>query len=302
MPLPFQKKEMKMHFLNPFRDFSPDVVFIAVKTQDVENTCRRIKPFIGSIPIVMMQNGVVSSEIAGSILGKENIVSCTLLLNAQFQKPGVATYVNQNSIVVGEPFTQNGPRTKQIQTLLGKVAETKISDNILGIQWSKLFINAMGNALDGMTGLPLGVYIKHKALRIIAISILQEAFHVVERAGIRLEPLPGIPLAFFKLLIALPTPIAAGVLKYAMTFKGDKNIITSTLQSLRKGKKTEIDFLNGEFVRLGNQTGFPTPVNAKVVELIHEIERGGLFYAPEELANIFDNLRSPWTEKERATR
>jgi len=268
-------------------DFSPDIVFIAVKTQDVDHTCKHIKPYIGNIPIIMMQNGVISSEIAGSIFGKEKIISCILLLNVRFQTPGVVTYVSKNPIVVGDAFTKSETRIYQIQMLLDTVAGTEISENILGVQWSKLFINAMSNALDGITGLPLGEYVHSRAVRRVGILILKEASHLVNTAGIHLESLPGIPLPLLKLMISLLLPLSTWLLKYVMSSKGNNDIMTSTLQSLRRGKKTEIDFLNGEFVRLGKQIGVPTPVNTKIVELIHKIERGGSFYSPEEVARMF---------------
>jgi len=268
-------------------DFNPDIVFISVKTQDVQKVCNEIQPYVNDAPVVMMQNGVTSAEIAASVFKKENIISCILLLNAQFLKPGSVTYVNKSPIVIGQAFSRNGERMKEIQSILSKLARTEISDNILGAQWAKLFINAMGNGLDGMTGLSVGEYIKYPGLLRIGVLILKEVLRLMEEAGIRLETLPSYPMHFFKLIISAPTPIATRLLKQIIRFKGDKDIITSTLQSLRKGKKTEIDYLNGEFVRLGRQTGTFAPFNSKVVELIHEIERTQKFYSPEDLIRIF---------------
>ncbi|MBU3915685.1 ketopantoate reductase family protein, partial [bacterium] len=253
-------------------DFKPDIVFLAGKTQDVEESCLEIKPLIGDIPIVLMQNGVRSADIAASILGEKNIISCILLLNAQFLEPGIVTCINQKPSIIGEMFDKNGERIKQIQALLNHVSETIISDNIRGAQWTKLFINAMGNSIDAMTGLTLGEYVKYYNIRKIAVQILKEALKVVETATIKLEKLPGIPISAFKTIIKMPTPLAAFILKYAMSSKGNSDIVTSTLQSIRKGKKTEIDYINGEFVKLGMRIGVQTPYNSKVVELIHTIE------------------------------
>ncbi len=272
-------------------DFAPDMVFVAVKSQDVERTCQQIKPHIGDIPVIMMQNGVVSSEIAASIFGEKNIISCVLLLNVKFEAPGVVTYVHENSIVVGQAFGKNDEATiQQVQALLNMLARTEVSDNILGVQWAKLFVNAMSNTLDGMTGMPMGEYIQYRGLRRIGVLILKEAMQLVNAAGIQLESLPGIPLKEFQLMVSLPTPIAAWVLGVALRRQGSSDIVTSTLQSLRKGKPTEIDYLNGEFVKLGKQIGYPTPYNAEVVALIHEVERTGSFYTPDALAQIFENL------------
>jgi 2-dehydropantoate 2-reductase len=88
-------------------DFPPDIVFVSVKTQDVETTCRRIKSYVGEVPVVMMQNGVISSGIAGSIFGRERIISCVLLFNAQFLVPGVVTQARRGPIVIGKVFSHD---------------------------------------------------------------------------------------------------------------------------------------------------------------------------------------------------
>ncbi len=268
-------------------DFKPDILFLAAKTQDVEEICRDIRPFVTNVPVVLMQNGVRATDIAASILGEENLVSCILLLNAQFTKDGAVSYVNRNSTVIGGPFDKNPDSIARIQSLLNHVSDTTISKNIRGAQWTKLFINAMSNSVDAMTGLTLGEYAKSYRVRRIAAKILKEALQTVEAAGIELEELPGIPIASFKRIIRMPTPIAAVVLKFALTSKGSSDIITSTLQSIRKGKRTEIDYINGEFVKLGREIGVPTPYNSKVVELIHEIEESHVFYSPKDLSRLF---------------
>ncbi len=77
-------------------------------------------------------------------------------------------------------------------------------------------------------------------------------------------------------------------MRFALSSKGSSDIITSTLQSIRKGKKTEIDYINGEFVKLGKEMNIPTPHNSKVIELIHKIEESQVFYSPNELSRLFD--------------
>jgi 2-dehydropantoate 2-reductase len=65
----------------------------------------------------------------------------------------------------------------------------------------------------------------------------------------------------------------------------------STLQSLQRGRPTEIDYLNGEVVRLGAELGVPTPLNARLIELVHQVERSGRFWKPEALCAAV-NLRT----------
>ncbi|NNF99362.1 MAG: ketopantoate reductase family protein [Desulfobacteraceae bacterium] len=268
-------------------DFKPDIILIAVKTQDVEQICQEIKSIDSDIPILMMQNGIRSADMAASILGKRYLISCILLLNARFLQPGVVNYVNRRPIVIGEAFKTNSLKTKWIKNILDHVSDTFISNNIRGAQWTKLVINAMSNSIDAMTGLTLGEYVKRDEIRRVAVEILKEALRVVDSAGIKLESLPGIPISIFKVMIGLPTPMAALLLRYMMRSKGNSDIMTSTLQSIRMGQKTEIDYINGEFVKLGERLGIRTPFNAKAVELIQQIEESKVFLSPEQLKTHF---------------
>lgn len=271
-------------------EFEPDLVFISSKTQDVEEICRRNQPLIKNIPVVMIQNGVRSANIAAKYISRKNIVSCILLLNARFMEPGKIHYVNPQPTIIGAPFGECTESIHIIQNLLGMTAKTQISHNIRGVQWTKLLINSISNSMDGMTGLKLGDYILHKGLREIAIRILREAMQVLNEAGVRLENLPSASVSGLKLLSKMPLPIAGAIFKQAMIRKGDADIISSTLQSIQKSRKTEIDYLNGEIVRLAEQHELWAPVNTKVVELIHEIEQTHSFYTPEKLVMIFKSL------------
>lgn len=268
-------------------DFQPDLTLITVKNQDVAAACWAIKPYMGAGPVVMMQNGVSGIETAAAVFGRNHIIGCTLMLNARFLSPGCVTYANQAPIVIGRTVGPNDEAVAQLQLLLGQVAATTISSDIRGVQWTKLMINAVSNSLDGMTGLNFNTCLQHPEMRRIAVLILKEAICLMNHAHIRPAPIPGLPLAFFRFVPRLPTPIAMQLFKLVARAKTSGEIKTSTLQSLLKRQATEIDYLNGEFVRLGQSLGMPAPMNTKVVELIHAIERCGKFYAPSELIAEF---------------
>ncbi|MBU2431898.1 MAG: NAD(P)-binding domain-containing protein, partial [Proteobacteria bacterium] len=208
--------------------FKPDIIFLAVKTQDLESACRDIKPNAAGVPVVLMQNGVRSIDIASGILGKHDIVSCILLLNARFVTPGTVTCMNKEPIIIGKASGENKKVIDDIRSLLNPICDTTISDDIRGAQWTKLLINAMANGIDAMTGLSLGEYMQDRRLRRIGVMILKEALMLLDKAGIGLARLPGIPLSAFKALISLPTPVAAFLLQFAIPSKGNKKVVTST--------------------------------------------------------------------------
>ncbi len=267
-------------------DFQPDLVLLAVKTQDVEAACRQIKVFVQNIPILTLQNGVTSDAIAASILPREAILSGVVMVNAQFLIPGEIIYARPGALVIGEAFKPNGNRVRDIQALLRVAIRTEISNNIQGVHWTKLLINNLGNGLEAMTGQSIRDCMRHPGLKRIGVLALREGYQVIEKAGFHLAPLPGVPVPALQLLLRAPLPVSEGILTLSM---GSLKTLSSTLQSLRRGRPTEIDYLNGEIVRLGRQAGLPTPYNSKVVEIVKEVERSRQFQTADELVCRFSS-------------
>ena len=265
-------------------DFKPDLVLLAVKTQDVESACRQIQEQVQSALLVTLQNGVMSDTIAAEILPRDNILSGVVMLNVQFMEPGRITYARRGSLVIGEAFDNNGPRVKVIQAVLNRGIPTRISDNMRGVHYTKLLVNNLANGLEAMTGMSIRECMRHASLRKISIMTLREGYHAIQKAGIHLEALPGVPTPFLQFIIRSPLPVAAWSVRLAMA---TSDTLSSTLQSLRRGKLTEIDYLNGEIVNLGKLVGLPTPYNSKVVEVVKRVEETSWFLTLDELTRLF---------------
>ncbi len=268
-------------------DFRPDLVLLTVKAQDVADACRQIQPWAAGVPLVALQNGLRSDEIAASILGAENIIRCVVFFEASYLEPGRVTYLAEGSLVLGGPPAADPARMGQIQALLRPALPVTVTDNIVGAKWTKLLANAMGNSLDAMTGLSLAVGMRHPGLQRIGVRLLREGLAVAQAAGVRLEPLPGFPVVAFKAILGSPLPVASAFLGRAVRKGRSADSMTSTLQSLRRGRRTEIDYLSGEIVRVGRELGLPTPCTALAVELVHEVERTGRFFPPDEVERLF---------------
>ena len=276
-------------------DFRPGLVLVAVKTQDVEAACRSIKAYLQQdTPVVTLQNGVRGDEIAASVLPKENILSGIVVFNAQFLQPGEVNFARGGALVIGEAFGPNGQRARDVQVALNRAVPTTVTDNIRSAHWTKLLINNLANGLEAMTGLTVRECLRHPGLRKIGTLALKEGYSVIDRAGIRLAPLPGIPAPVLMLIIRSPMPVAAQLLSLSM---GSLKTLSSTLQSLRRGRPTEIDYLNGEIVRLGSKHGLTTPYNTTIVTVVREVEQSRKFYAPDELVRCFSAWQPPEAQR-----
>lgn len=263
-------------------DFKPNLVLLTTKTQGVAAAAREIRPYAIGVPVVTMQNGIRSDELVAKVLGKDDILSCVVLFGATFLEPGSVTYSPQGVLVLGVPFGSIDERARTIAATLNRAIPTHLSANIAGAHWTKLIVNE-NNALPAVTGLSIQDVNRQPALNNLSILLMREAMATIAAAGIKLTSLPKLPAAALRTMLRMPLPVAARLLRLLSRSLGKTPALGSTLQSIRRGESTEIDYLNGEIVALGRRTGRPTPCNAAVVDLVHQVESTGKFLTAGEV-------------------
>ena len=159
--------------------------------------------------------------------------------------------------------------------LLEKMGPVDVDENFIGTRWSKLLINAAFSGMSTVLGCTFGEAAGPKDSRRIVQRIIKECIDVCDASGIRIEPVQGKDIvklldyrnSFKKAVSFFIIPIA--IRKHAL-------LKASMLQDIERGKKTEVDSINGAVCAQGRKVGVPTPCNDKVVEIIHLIENGNL--------------------------
>jgi len=259
-------------------DVRPALALLAVKSQDVLPAVQASLPFLMDVPLVTLQNGVRSDDLVAGVLPPHQIVSAVISIIATYLTPGIVTIVSPGSLVIGHPFATTEPILPMVADILNQAIPTHISANIRGAHWLKLLVN-VNNALPAITNFTVQEVYADPYLSQLVIRLLREGLAVVTRAGIQLESLPDVSVALIRLLGRLPVRLAArlAAAKVRRTVS-TAPILGSTLQSLRRHRLTEIDYLNGEIVRLGAEAGVPTPLNAIMVAMVHHVEKSGRFY------------------------
>lgn len=271
-----------------YLDFMPDLALLAIKTQDVEIAVREIEPYVSGIPIVTMQNGVQSDRLVASVLGKGNVISCVVLFGGTFLEPGRAIYSPKGVLAIGEPFRSNGKRVNDIAAVLDKAMPTHISGNIHGAHWTKLIMN-LNNAIPAITGLSIQETSDQPELRKLSVMLMREGLNTTRAVDIELSSLPNLPISVIKTMLKMPVPAVSLLLKLMSKSMGNVPVFGSTLQSIKRSKTTEIDYLNGEIVGLGKKSGIPTPYNTVVVDMVHQVEATGKFLTTDEVMAAVEN-------------
>lgn len=149
------------------------------------------------------------------------------------------------------------------------------SSNIVGVQWGKMLVN-LNNAINAISGVSLADELRQRDFRRAWAMSITEAMTLVRAAGIDLvDPLP-MPLALMPQIMRLPDTLYRYVMLSASGGKVrvDPHARSSMADDLARGRKTEVDYLQGEVVRLAERLGRKAPVNARLVELVRDAEAG----------------------------
>jgi 2-dehydropantoate 2-reductase len=226
-----------------------DVVLFCVKTTDTESTARSLAPLLSSsATVVSLQNGVDNADKirAAGI----DALSAVVYVAASVPEPGRVKHVGRGDLVVGP----RSARSEKFAALFERAGVAcRISDNIDGELWTKLIWNCALNAISALGRAKYGQIAATKDALKVVETVVNEVLAVAAAAHIQI---PG-----------LDTPQAglAGALKIATQMS---NAISSTGQDLMRGKRTEIDSLNGYISRRGVELGVPTPVNHALFALV----------------------------------
>jgi 2-dehydropantoate 2-reductase len=261
-----------------------EVVFLATKANDAVEAARDLLPFLTvNAVVVSLQNGICEESLA-EILGSSRVIGCVVGWGASMHGPGELEMTSGGEFVIGAMDRQSEGKLPLIKHMLDEIAPTRISENIMGELFAKLIINACINSLGVIAGVKLGQLLAMKRAREIFIAIMREAMAVADALGIRVEPGGGGKLDYYRFLEegTVFSHMERHLLIRIIGFKY-RRIKSSSLQSIERGRRTEIDYLNGYFCERGRQHGVPTPINDAVVRMVKEIEAGQRRMTPENL-------------------
>ena len=265
-------------------DFRPDLTLLTVKTQDVVAAVKANLAFLRDVPVVTFQNGVRSDQLVAGILPREQILSAVVLTHVTYLLPGKVTVVYRGKLILGRPFGKRDGKLDEVARILNQAVPTQVTNNIQGAHWLKLIVN-LNNALPAITNQTMNQVYANASLRNLAVGLMREGLRVIDRANIRLESLPQVSVALTRLVSWMPSGIAGRIAAAKVRqLATEWPLWGSTLQSIQRGRPTEIDYLNGEIVELGKRYGEATPLNAKIVEWVHQVEGTGEFLSAEEIA------------------
>jgi 2-dehydropantoate 2-reductase len=264
-------------------NYFPELVILATKTQDIEQAIKDNLSLIRNALILTIQNGVQADSIVARFLPRENIVSSIVMFGSTYLKPAKLVHNFEGSWIIGWPYPGRKPdELTDLSRILSKAFPVVIAENIIGMKFLKIFANA-NNCLPAILGKSMQEVFSDHDISRISIAIWKEALEVIGEAGIKLVSLPGFPVENITRLTSLPIAQAADIFSQTMKNLSKEPLYGSILQSIMRGRSSEIDYINGEFVRLAEKRKIPAPINNVLVNMVHEVEKNKRFYSKTEL-------------------
>ncbi|MBQ0093208.1 MAG: ketopantoate reductase family protein [Bacteroidales bacterium] len=263
-----------------------DIVFLMTKQLQNREVVTFLKDFLTEDGVIVtLQNGIPEMLIA-EIVGEDHVLGCTVAWGATKTGDGVCELTSEPDSLtfsLGSTSPKPNAHITDVKALLELMGPVEMEDNFIGARWSKLLINAAFSGMSAVLGCTFGETVSDIPQRKIVQAIMKECMDVCSAGGIRIEPVQGKDIV--KLFnYSNPVKKAVSLLLLPFAIKKHRLLKASMLQDIENGKKTEVDSINGSVCAYGRKVGCPTPMNDKVVEIVHRIEEG-------ELSPSFDNLR-----------
>ncbi len=262
---------------------APELAFVCTKAQDAREAIAENAPLLAGIPVVVVQNGLEGLRIAEELLPDSECVGALALYASSFLSPGRITVTTTANTYIGAGSGPAPEAARFAARILDAAMPAFPVDNFTGCQWTKLIVNQI-NAMPAITGLSAQETLGDRRLRRIITASMQEATRVGFALGIRYGTIQGLSDGLLRFVARAPRWAAQLVPLMMGRRMGPTPNPGSTLQSIRRGQRTEIDYLNGAVVAEARTAGREAPVNAALTALVHEVERTGAFLDREAVA------------------
>ncbi|MFW9898194.1 MAG: ketopantoate reductase family protein [Candidatus Thorarchaeota archaeon] len=242
-----------------------DFIFISTKTYDIETALFQYNKLVDKCKrVVILQNGIGNEEIVSKYCHENKIIRIVTSNGALIEKPGHVIHTGKGFTKIGFPFynaldVQDDEIAKLELRLLTDLLnyaglEAIMVDDIIKECWEKIFVNIGINAFGALTRLKNGKLLENKGLKYLMGEAVKEAVKVAKMKNINLPK---------KDFIALTYDVAEKTSE-------NKN---SMLQDVLKGKKTEVDFINGRILKYAKELGINTPINKLLTYLVKGLEQ-----------------------------
>ena len=265
-----------------------DYIFMAVKAYDTQWMSKFASVYLKEDGVFIGLQNAYNDDLNAEMVGKKNVIGAVVELSCEIFNPGI---VQRNTIpsgtwfAVGELTGEITPRLKEVQKIMLNVGKCDLTDNIYGAKWTKLIANSMTCPFSSLD-LKNWEAVKLPGMFEFSVGVGRESFKVGQTLGYMIEPLFGLTNED----IGNAGENAAELVMKKMVKDVGPNARTHAAQDHVKGRRSEIEFINGRVSEEGRKLGIPTPYNDAVVEIAKMTHKGEIVLDPSNINILFKKL------------
>jgi len=288
-------KTLHLHEVSSLANAKPvDIAFVSMKSYDTDWITTLIRPYLSPTGYVVSLQNCINEETIAGVVGWGKTLGCIAsAISVELYEPGrirrQAPKGSADHVVfrVGEVHGRITDRVLELTAMLSQVDGTKATTNLWGERWSKLCHNAMRNGLSAATGLGGRELDENVGIRHFSMRLGGEAVCIGQALGFDLEKIGKLDPDELRRAIDNDQEAFAKIdaLMLDQTTSGARGAFQrpSMGQDMIKGRRTEIEQINGFIVRKGEEIGIRAPANALLTDIVKRVERGDLAANPENI-------------------
>jgi len=272
-----------------------DIAFVCTKSYDTGWAAMLIRPYLAPDCLIVSLHNCMNEETIAGVVGWGKTLGCIASsITVNLPDPGhihrgAGKHGARHTVFrAGEVHGRSTPRAEEVCRLVGTADSAMVTENLWGERWSKLVANVMGNGLSACTGLPGAQMLQNEPIRRFGVRLGSEAIRVGQAQGYRLEEILHLPPE--TIARAGEGDTAAMKAYEEQRFKDSKHTAAeqrpSMGQYMQKGRRTEIEFLNGYVVREGEKVGIAARANAVLTDIVKRVEKGELKPDPRHIEEL----------------
>jgi len=256
-----------------------DFALLTVKATAISSALAPLVDADVAATYVSLGNGLVQDDVA-AIAGRGRVVTGVVEWGATNLAAGHVARTTDGPFTLGREGAPP-PQLDRLAAVLGHVAPVVLTSQITAAVWGKLLANSTFSGLGAISGLAAHELAAHDVGLVLVRALWREGYLVARAAGVAPVDVAGVdPRHVASRDPAVSAPAAARLLRRLGTSR------SSMLQDLERGRRTEVDVINGGVVRTAGRLGLRTPLNASIVDRVHAIERAEALPDPVELGAL----------------
>ena len=259
-----------------------NIVFLSCKSYDTLWMVQLIIPYLKPDGVLVSAQNSLNDQWIAPLVGAHRDVGCVLTMSSEVFQPGRVkrnTAMDQTTFTLGELDGQITPRLQELQGILSAAGKTELTTNLWGSRWAKLVFNATVAPVCALAGVgPAHLPEAPERIR-VCLELGKEALRVGQALGYTMEPVFGLTM---EEAVTSPEALASNLARGSRAEGAEARSFFH--QDILKGRRTEVDYINGLVSQKGREVGIPTPMNDAATRLVKSLERGELRPEP---ANIF---------------